>query len=311
MNRNSILLIVFVLLLAIFLGKRFLGGDDSRNFREVLVEVDTAAVTKIVLYTKANDHEAVELIKTSATWDVKSGNISDEADKGSIGGMLSSLVKITPKRLVAKSGDKWAQYEVNDSLGTQVKVYNGDKLLADVIIGKFNFQQATRSMSTFVRLGDDKDVYSVDGFLSSTFNQPFNGFRDKTFLETNKTDLASLKFDYPGDSSFVLSKIGEKWQVNETMTADSASVESFLNGLRSIRQRDFVDGFVSTGKSALYQLTVDGNNMSPIVVQGFQEGEGLVLHSSLNENAFFEEGGLNAFEKLFVPAGQFFETTGE
>ena len=310
MNRNRILLIVFVVLLGIFLGKKFLGGDDSRNFREVLVAVDTASVTKIVLATKANDHKPVELIKTSATWDVKSENVNDQADEGAVKGMLTSFVKMTPKRLVAKSEDKWGQYEVNDSLGTQVKMYSGDELLADVVIGKFNFQQATRSMSTFVRLGEEEDVYSVEGFLSSTFNQPLNGFRDKTFLETNKPDLTSLKFDYPGDSSFMLSKIGENWQINE-VAADSAAVETFLNGLRSIRQRDFVDDFDRGGKVALYQLTIDGNNMSPIVVQGFQEGDELVLHSSLNENAFFEEGGLNAFEKLFVPAGQFFETTDE
>lgn len=304
MNRNTILLIVFVVLLAIFLGKKFLGSDGDRNFRDVLVSVDTASVTKIVLVSRANDHESVELLKTGLEWAVTNGSINDEADQNTVRGMLASLVKMPPKRLVAKSEDKWAQYEVNDSLGTQVKVYAGDELLADVMIGKFSFQQTNRSMSTFVRLSEDEEVYSVDGFLSSTFNQQFNSLRDKTFLKTEKNNLTSLRFNYPGDSSFVLAKVGDKWQVNNS-PADSAAVESYLNGIRTLNQREFADDFQREGKVVTYQLTVGGNNMNDIAVQGYMEGDDLILHSSLNENAFFKKGSLDVFDKVFVSPQKF------
>ncbi len=304
MNRNTILLIVFAGLLAIFLGKKFLGSDGNRNFRDVLVSVDTASVTKIVLVSRANDHESVELSKTGLEWAVTDGNINDDADQNTVRGMLASLVKMPPKRLVAKSEDKWAQYEVNDSLGTQVKVYAGDELLADVMIGKFSFQQTNRSMSTFVRLSEDEEVYSVDGFLSSTFNQQFNSLRDKTFLKTEKSNLTSLRFNYPGDSSFVLAKAGDKWQVNNS-PADSAAVEGYLNGIRTLNQREFADDFQREGKVVTYQLTVGGNNMNDIAVQGYMEGDDLILHSSLNENAFFKKGSLDVFDKVFVSPQKF------
>ena len=304
MNRNMILLVVFVVLLLILLGKQFLGSDGNRNFREILVELDTASVTKVEVMARANDFDPVEFVKTGSQWEVTNGNVKDEADKGSLRGALASLSKITPKRLVAKSEDKWAQYEVNDSLGTRVKAFSGDKLLADLVIGKFNFQQTNRSMSTFVRLTEEDEVYAVEGFLSSTFNREFSGFRDKTFLKTDKENLVTLTFDYPGDSSFVLSKPADQWQLNG-LAADSAAVQNYLNGIRTITPGKFMDEFSADGKIPMYRLTLDGNNMSVIIITAYQEADDLVLSSSLNENAYFTPEGLNIFDKLFV-SGQLF-----
>ncbi len=299
MNRNKILLLIFGVLLIVFLWKQFFSEGESRNFKEILVELDTARVTKIQLLTKANSGVAVDLVRTGDQWEVSNGTVKDDADQNSITGMLSSLVSLKPKRLVAKSEKKWSQYEVNDSLGTKVKVYAGEQELADLVVGKFNFQQNTRSMSTFVRLSDDEDVYSVEGFLSSTFNQEFSNLRDKTFLKTNKPDLTNLKFEYPGDSSFVLSKMGEQWSV-DGLEADSLAVQTYLNGIQNITQRQFDDTFGVDGKVATYRLTVDGNNMNTIIIDGYGNADDLILHSSLNENAYFEKGNLQVFEQLFV-----------
>ena len=299
MNRNKILLLIFGVLLIVFLWKQFFSEGESRNFKEILVELDTARVTKIQLLTKANSGVAVDLVRTGDQWEVSNGTVKDDADQNSITGMLSSLVSLKPKRLVAKSEKKWSQYEVNDSLGTKVKVYAGEQELADLVVGKFNFQQNTRSMSTFVRLSYDEDVYSVEGFLSSTFNQEFSNLRDKTFLKTNKPDLTNLKFEYPGDSSFVLSKMGEQWSV-DGLEADSVAVQTYLNGIQNITQRQFDDTFGVDGKVATYRLTVDGNNMNTIIIDGYGNADDLILHSSMNENAYFEKGNLQVFEQLFV-----------
>ncbi len=307
MSRNKVLLIVFVILLVVFLGKRFFSTDTRRNFREILVELDTAQITKISLLAKANSGATVDIMRTGNQWEVTDGTVIDEVDEGGIREMLSSMVSMKPKRLVAKTDDKWAQYEVNDSLGTKVTVYAGNDELSSFIIGKFNFQQATRSMSTFVRLANEDEVYSIEGFLSSTFNQQFSNLRDKTFLKTDKTDLTRLQFDYPGDSSFVLSKEAELWSVNGVAT-DSTAVQTYLNGIQNITQREFVDGFSADGKVSTYRLTIEGNNMNTIVVNGYATQEDIVLHSSLNDNAYFNKGTLQVFEKLFVSSTQFFKT---
>lgn len=297
MSRNKILLIVFGFLLLVFIWKQFFSSGETRNFREILVELDTAQVTKISILPQASE-QSLDLKRTGTDWEVTNGAINDEADYNVVQGMLTSLVGIKPKRLVAKSEDKWTQYEVNDSLGTRVQVYSGDNLMTDFVVGKFNFQQTTRSMSTFVRLTEEEDVYSVEGFLSSTFGQQFPNLRDKTFLKINKDDLTTLKFNYPADSSFALLKQSGTWSVNGA-PADSVAVQTFLNGIQNITMRDFNDSF-NTDELASYQVTLEGNNMDAVVIKGFGEPESLVLHSSVNDNAYFDQGTVDIFEKLFI-----------
>ncbi len=171
--------------------------------------------------------------------------------------------------------------------------------MADFIVGKFNFQQNTRSMSTFVRLAEEEEVYSVEGFLSSTFNQSFSNLRDKTFLKFNTDDLTSVKFQYPADSSFTLIKIGDTWIVNEGVV-DSTAVQTFFNSVQNVTPREFNDTFSASGAVASYQVAFEGNNMNTVTIKGFGTPDKLILHSSLNENAYFKNNATPVFEKLFI-----------
>lgn len=53
------------------------------------------------------------------------------------------------------------------------------------MIGKFAFQQP-RSMSTFVKLAGDIDIYEVEGFLDMIFNKTSNDFRDETIIKSDR-----------------------------------------------------------------------------------------------------------------------------
>ncbi len=303
MSKNKILFVVLGALVLIYLGNKFLRSNNERNFKDYVVQLDTAAVTRMVIRPKANNHEPISVVKEGKGWSVSSGDVKDEADKNSIRGMLSSMISLKPIRLVANSEEKWKQYEVNDSLGTQVQMYAGEELLADVMIGKFSFNQAARTAATFVRLTDEDEIYTVDGFLSSTYNQDFNGFRNKIFIKTVPENITSISFQYQGDSSFRMDKLADKWQINGQQV-DSAAVRKYVNGLRILTQREFVDGFTASGDPN-YKLTIDGNNMSTVNITGYQDGEDIILHSSLNDNAYFKKGNLNVFEKLFVSSTLF------
>ena len=57
------------------------------------------------------------------------------------GTLISALNNMKPESVVATNKDRWPMFEVTDSLGTRVKLFSGDNLLADVVIGKFSFSQ--------------------------------------------------------------------------------------------------------------------------------------------------------------------------
>ena len=142
-----------------------------------------------------------------------------------ISSLFAQLLAIIPKRLAARDESKWNELQV-DSTGSRVKVFEDSKLSLDLVIGRFSFQQP-RTMNTFVRLYNDKDVYEVDGFLDMTFNQGANIFRDGTVIKSDHNTWKQIQFTYPADSSFQLVKSGNSWLLNGK-TTDSLKTANYL-----------------------------------------------------------------------------------
>lgn len=300
-NRKNLLLIIFFLLLAAFLLSQFFDGEKKRNFKETLVQVDTATVTEVVIVPKSGEGDLIKLSKDKSQWKATQGAVTDEADLGAVKGILNAMASIKPTRLAAVNEKNWAKYEVNDSLGTRVTAKAGGETVADFVVGKFNFQPNTRSASTFVRVSAEKEVYAVDGFLSSSFNRQFNDLRDRTFVKISPDFVESISFQYPGDSTYTIQKLDSATWTTNGIALDSASVAKYINGLQNLSKSDFNDSFQPSG-SPVYKLTFTGEGMETVTVSAYPAivDTTFVLHSSLNQDAYFDQGTTALFEDLFV-----------
>ena len=235
---NKQLGIVFVVLAVIVVFYWATGiGKNERTFRDELVSIDTSAVTEIILYPRSENYEEVRLFNEEGIWKI---HLSPEkivdVPKSKIRNLLDQLLTIKPKRLAARGSEKWGSFEV-DSTGTRVSVYEDGDLTLDIMIGRFAFQQP-RTMNTYVRLINDTDVYEVDGFLSVTFNQGPDNFRDNTIIKDDYENWTSLTFDYPADSSFQMIKLSSNWFVNDTPT-DSAKAVKYFQSIQRLTNSNF------------------------------------------------------------------------
>lgn len=294
---NKQLGIVFAALLVILV--IFLitdSGKNERTFREELVNIDTSAVSEIKLYPRAADYQEVRLFSDEGDWKVvlTSGD-TVKVPKSKIKNLLNMILTIEPKRLAARGSDKWQSFEV-DSTGTRVEVYEGDNLTLDIIIGRFAFKQP-RSMNTYVRLANDTDVYEVEGFLSASFNQTADNFRDNTIIKDDYANWTSLTFDYPADSSFQMIKLNNKWFINDAET-DSAKTVKYFRSIQRLTSSNFVDEDVS-GRVPDYKLTVTSDSTETFVT-GYKTDSTFVVHSSINESSYFDGDKVNLWKKLFV-----------
>ena len=293
----KILVTVFVVLLALVVLVELLDSKKgNRTFKSDLVEVLADEVSSIELYPRVENGTKIRLFKENDEWRVESEGKSFKADQASAGRMISELNSIKPKSVVATSKDRWENFEVSDSLGTRVKLLNGSKVVADLVIGKFSFSQP-RNMTSYVRLADEKEVYGVDGMLGMSFNRNVNSFRDRTVIKSNKTDWTKLTFSYPADSSFVLEKIGEKWMIGD-METDSAAVVQYFNSIANLNDGSFTEE--KPVISPTHQLTIEGNNgMQKVEIKGYYtNAETFVYESNQNPEAYFNSKS-NA-EKVFV-----------
>ncbi len=311
------LLIVFVVLLAIVV---LVAVRDSkkgdRSFKVNLIPLDSASITAITIYPKS-DKNTIELKKSGNTWELETKNKSYTAELNTIKEMLSTLTNLKAERVAATDKSKWGTFEVNDTSATRVVLNNGKRSGADLFIGKFTYQQPKNpspynygqqgTMTSYVRLAGDKNVYAVNGFLSMMFNRTADNFRNKTIINSDKLDWTRLSFNYPADSSFVLNKENNKWMINGLL-ADSASVAGYFNTIYRLTSSDFVDNEKPESSAPVFSLKIEGKNLAnPIQVNAFvaDTTNGYLIASNQNKDTYFSNNKSKLTEKLFVGKDKF------
>lgn len=282
---------------------------ERATLKERIVELDSTDVSKIILYSKSSAGNPVEFIRNNGKWKVLQGKISSVSKKNEVENIIMEIMSIKPQNLVSKSKTKWADFEVTDSTGTRIMFLNKKgKTIADLIVGRFSYKQLNNQYSmygrnniqgtSYVRVTGENEVYGVDGFLSLSFNRTFNDWRDNTLVTVNKDDMTSLKFIYPADSSFTLTKKESKWFIDNS-PADSAKVANILTFLSNVAGQDFDDSF-KPDVNPDYQLVIEGNNLLNISVKGYRRTDGTcIINSSLNPDIYFSSKSDGVFNRVF------------
>ncbi len=270
-------------------------SSRSTSYREVLVEIDTAKVTRLLV--KAPDKTS-DISKVSADWQLTlSGGKKVAASEGSVKSSLGALLTIKPSRLVAKKQDKWPDYQV-DSTGTTVEVYEGDTKTLDLILGRFNME-GQNAYSTYVRLNGEDEVYSAKNFMAFSVSADPSSYRNSVLMRTNKDSIQQVTFNYP-DSAFVLTKEISGWNKNG-QAADSAAVAGFINGLSFVSSRQFFDDSDQLITPAL-SVTIE-SAAGEIEIRGYDVNGEWVLNSSDNPESYFNDQALT--DKLIKPSSGF------
>jgi len=264
---NKTLIIILVALAGVFVLVRvFRTPALERNMRKELVSVDTAKVDQIKLWVAGEEQELI-FKKENSRWGLEKAGTKYNIEQGSATGMLGYLAKMVPQKVVTRKKDKWNDYQVGDT-STHVQAMIGKDVVADLYIGRIGFNQNPAQMQqqspygngfagayTFVRLGDEDEVYTVDGFLESTFSRSLNDWRDKSLLRLKKDMITKLTFVYP-DSGFVLQKNDKKWMIAD-QPADSNKVKTYLGSLEYKNASSFADGF-NPNRNPDISLNIDG-----------------------------------------------------
>ncbi|MFK7907604.1 MAG: DUF4340 domain-containing protein [Chitinophagales bacterium] len=195
---SNTLLIAVVGLLAALVALMLL--QDSKkgksSFKEEIVAIDTDAITAVYLYPQSNGGQEVKIAKDgTGNWTVTDETgATQPGDSAKINGLIGMIEMVKPERVVSKNKDKWAEYQVEGSEATRLKVMEGDKTTLDLFVGKFTVgqpktppgggdprqqmqqQQQRPELTSYVRLEGENEIYAVDGMLSFSFNQGASSF---------------------------------------------------------------------------------------------------------------------------------------
>jgi len=312
--KTSTLIIILVVLAGIVLLNKFYFSKKSEStFTDEFVKIDSSRITQVLIYPKVEKGKEIKITKQAKGWELQNDKVKTMADSNAVRNLIASLGDMKSTALAGADRSSWKDLETDDSTGSRIKIITGDNQTYDFVVGKMGFNQNTRSAVTHIRKKDEEAVYTVNGWLSFSVNQPFSGWRIKTIVNGNKDNWNTITFTYPGDSSFVLAKQNNTWIVNGSV-ADSAKTAQYLNQLASAQSNSFADNYTPSS-TPVYTLSIQGNNQpAPVTVVAYPADsiQKFILHSSLNNDAYFSDAQTGTVNRLFVSRNNFLgEAAGE
>ncbi len=290
----------FVLLLVFLAGSEVLRnrkGDQS--FKTRLIHFSPDEVTSLSLRSRQMNGEPLRMERHDDQWLVWYRNVSYRANTEALVAMIGEIQELKANGLAGNQSNAWNQFEVSDSLSTHVEVYTGKKKVADLYIGKIQYLPP-QTLNTYVRLSGDNKTYTVEGFLSMTFNKELADLRNNTLVDSPSEQWMRLSFAYPGDSSFVLQSENGVWRIGQEL-ADSSELAAYLKTISKLSSREL--SLSKEASNPICSLTIEGNNLpAPIVLTAYDQG-GTIIGSSLNPETFFNDPDL--FSRVFVSQDAF------
>lgn len=304
---NKTLIFILVALIGVFVVVRILRAPTQQsNMPKELVTLDTAIITKLKLLPKEAGGD-ITFTRKGNQWALSQNDKPFNMEPGAVKSLLSQLAKLVPQKMVTRKKEKWNDYQVGDST-TRVQAFAEGDLVADLFIGRIGFNQNPAQMQqqqfgsgfggafTYVRLADDEAVYTVDGFLESSFNRSLNDFRDRTFIRLKKEDITKITFHYP-DSAFLLERSNNGWWIG-SQQADSLKVNNYLNGLNFKNASSFADGF-STAAPATLNITIEKMGVTLAILQAWKREQDWALQSSIQPGVYFSSEGSALLQTVF------------
>jgi hypothetical protein len=304
-NTTKLLIILAVLGCIVLFNKFYQSKKEESTFRTEFVDIDSSAVSEIHLYPQVEKKKEIIFRRNGNKWELQSGNIKTKPDSAALRYLLEQFINMKSSSLSGTDKSTWKDLQVTDSAGTKISIVTPSKTYT-MIVGKVSYNQSTGNGASNIRHADEEEVYTVPNYLSFAVNQPFNSWRNKTFLSGNKDNWTSFTFTYPSDSSFVLNKESGSWKINGE-AADSSKVVQYLNQISAMQSSDFVDNY-SPSSTPVYSITINGNNLaSPVTVQAFSSDSAnkLILHSTQNVEAYFNGTQNHLSDKIFVGKNYF------
>ena len=274
---------VLVVVIGIYAVVKFTDGKSrSKSYHETLVDIDTAAVTKIEIENAGNQ---TVLKKTDGKWTVENGK---SATSSSVKSLLGNLLTIKPSRLASRKEESWKDFQV-DSAGTNVKIYEGSDKTLDLVIGRFGVE-GQRSFYTHVRLADEEDTYVANNFMGMGVGKSAADFRNSQILKVKKDSISSIDFAYV-DGTFSLEKGGNDQWTMGGVPADSASVASYLSGLTFVSSKNFSESpLPNAAKTVVIHLK--GSDEVTLASDGVS-----IIKSTQNEGEIFQDQAV--YDKIF------------
>ena len=245
MNRKTLIALgAFVVLavLALVTLKQPLKGERASDKPRPLPKLDGAQIDTLEI-TKPGSPTTV--LKNEGGKYKLTAPVAYAVDEPVAKAAFESIGKMEVSDLVTDNKAKHAEFEVDDK-GVHLVAKKGDKVLADVVLGK------TTGPGSMLRLTGKDQVWQATGINKYTFDKAPVDWRDKSITTFTAADAEKIELAAKDGSKAIVKKTGtkagseDKWEVVESTVKVDKLDDSVPNGivqaLATWKANDFADG---------------------------------------------------------------------
>ncbi len=175
--------------------------------------------------------------------------------------------------LVSANKNRWANFDLSPERQIRVKLYSGDKLLADILVGKIS----SDFNRTYIALPGSEKVYALKARLRSAFDQ--DEWRDRTIFSADKDKITKIRFQYP-NREFTIEKKDGQWQgtIPYKFKVDKDKIDEILNIMSHLTAQKIPEQkFAGTGlEKHKIIIEAQGDGIDNILMVGDETKDGLV-----------------------------------
>ncbi|RQV94194.1 DUF4340 domain-containing protein [bacterium] len=232
MKKAVTLIIILVVLLAVYWmieSEKPVVSTDQQ-----FITADSASITKLEIHSAKND---VTLTKQGGGWMVD-GEKPYPANERTLGLALAKFNQMSKKALISERPERFADMEVDDSLGVKVTVHAGDKS-STLILGK----AGPTFQTSYARLDGSNEIWEVSGNNRSTFDKKLDDWRDKTINQYEMADFKKYVLNYP-DHSFTAELQDSVWHItagSRAFDGDARLIERLSRMMSRMNAVEFAD----------------------------------------------------------------------
>ncbi len=241
------------------------GFGQPENF---LAGIRADAIDKIEM---TRDGKTVTLKKEEGRW--KIAETKDFYAKSAVIATLLDDLRNTSRfalTLVSANKDKKKEFQTDES-GTEVRIYQNNKLASDFIVGSLSSDFS----SSYVSRPGSSDTYATADFFN-LFTQ--KDWRDPEIFSSDKEGIDKIRLQYSG-KEFILEKKGSDWTASKPFkfVPDKEKIGKILDVMTGLSAVDIPEQtFKGTGleKNSLI-VEVSGGGTDNILMVGDKNKEGL------------------------------------
>ncbi|GAB4150004.1 MAG: hypothetical protein Kow00107_00350 [Planctomycetota bacterium] len=160
------------------------------------------------------------------------------AKKPLVDSLLNALRRYNDATIFSDKKEIHSEFSVTEDTGVKVKLYSGEKIVADFIAGKTSFTPTT----SFIRKADEDKVLEVYGNTTSLYNPRPSAWLNTKLFEVSADSIQNLKITSLNRPPVELDLVDGKWKfVPESVeTPNAGFVSTMTNYLASMTFKEVV-----------------------------------------------------------------------